>query len=237
MSKIYEALEHAKQKIKHTKIVSSVPESPRLRMEDEMIQLYQSINSILSGNNEKIIQFIGSLSREGASTISREFASTLAQRLGKNVLLLDADPNLPSQHIAFDINIENDIKNVMKDNTPLIEALYRVGDASLFVCLMSVNSPYSPDLFDSPKIDKVWDELRKRFDIIIVDSPPPNSSPIGFAICRTVDGVILVVEAEKTRWPVILSVKERIIQNGGKILGVVFNKRKFYIPKLIYRWI
>lgn len=235
MSKIYEALEHAKQKIKHTKVISSVPETLRMNIEGEMIQLHQAINSILPDETKKIIQFIGSLSREGTSTVTREFASTLALRLGKNVLLLDADPDLPSQHIAFSINVQHDMRSFVKGSTPLIETLYRVEDSSLFISVMSVNSPYGSDLFDSPRIDRVWEELRKRFDIIIIDSPPANLSPIGFSICRTVGGVVLVIEAEKTRWPVINSVKERIMQNGGKIIGIVFNKRKFYIPGWIYR--
>jgi Mrp family chromosome partitioning ATPase len=49
-----------------------------------------------------------------------------------------------------------------------------------------------------------------------------------------VDGVVLVVEADKTRWPVAQSVKERIIQHGGNVLGMVLNKRRYYIPGFIY---
>jgi len=50
-----------------------------------------------------------------------------------------------------------------------------------------------------------------------------------------VDGVVLVVEAEKTRWQVVESLKEKIENSGGNILGMVFNKRRFYIPENIYR--
>jgi Mrp family chromosome partitioning ATPase len=80
-----------------------------------------------------------------------------------------------------------------------------------------------------------WEPLRERFDLIIVDSPPATMFHDGPGIVSMVDGVVLVVEAEKTRWPVALSVKEKIEQSGGRILGVVFNKRKYYIPKWLYR--
>ena len=50
-----------------------------------------------------------------------------------------------------------------------------------------------------------------------------------------VDGTVLVVEAEKTRWPVAVNVKERIKQSGGKVLGIAFNKRQYYIPGWLYR--
>jgi Mrp family chromosome partitioning ATPase len=44
-----------------------------------------------------------------------------------------------------------------------------------------------------------------------------------------------VLEAEKTRWPVAENTKQMIEKNGGKVLGVVLNKRQFYIPDFIYR--
>jgi protein-tyrosine kinase len=46
--------------------------------------------------------------------------------------------------------------------------------------------------------------------------------------------VVLVVEAEKTKWPVIQDVKEKLISHGGNILGIVFNKRRYYIPRWLY---
>jgi Mrp family chromosome partitioning ATPase len=80
-----------------------------------------------------------------------------------------------------------------------------------------------------------WEALRDRFDMIILDTPPATIYPDGLAMVRQVDGVILVVEAEKTRWPVALRVKEKITKNGGNLLGIVFNKRRFYIPEWLYK--
>ena len=52
---------------------------------------------------------------------------------------------------------------------------------------------------------------------------------------RKVDGVVIVVEADKTRWPVVQSVREKIVQHGGRLLGMVLNKRRYYIPEFIYK--
>jgi len=248
VSKIFEALEHARQKLRRTPATASPPDIGRaptisssldtdgLNMEYEMIELYQTIKSLLSEDKRRIIQFMGSLAREGTSSIARAFARALALRVGKKVFLLLGQSTIGGNTI-FNIKIDNFIEDVIKGNNPIDEALYEVGDTNLFVGMISGGTKLSPDLFDSPKIDKLWDQLRERFDIVVIDSPPANISSVGFAICRTVDGVILVVEAEKTRWPVTLSVKERIEHQGGKekLLGVVFNKRRFYIPAWIYK--
>ena len=63
--------------------------------------------------------------------------------------------------------------------------------------------------------------------MIILDTPPATLFPDGLALVRQTDGVVLVVEAERTRWPIASSVKEKIIKNGGNVLGIVFNKRRF----------
>jgi len=80
-----------------------------------------------------------------------------------------------------------------------------------------------------------FEKLRQRFDLILIDSPPATTSPDGLDISPKVDGIVLVVEADKTRWPVAESVKERIKRSGGKILGIVLNKRRYYIPNFIYK--
>jgi len=75
--------------------------------------------------------------------------------------------------------------------------------------------------------------LRERFELVVIDLPQAVFSN-GPSIASLVDGVVIVVEAEKTRWQVALSMKETIIKSGGTVLGVVFNKRRLYIPQFIY---
>jgi hypothetical protein len=47
----------------------------------------------------------------------------------------------------------------------------------------------------------------------------------------------MVIEAERTRSPVAVQVKETVQQNNGTIIGAIMNKRRYYIPRLLYRWI
>ena len=235
MSKIFEALAHAQQRLKIKRKAPSSPfELKVFSMEYEMIELYQSLKTLLA-ENRRIIQFMGSQPKEGASSIAREFARVLAMRVGKTVFFLDAAQGVQSDSTIFNTKVENYIEDVIKSNKNIDEAYYQVGESNLFIGSISNNSRLSPDLFDSPRIDKLWEKLRTRFDLVVIDAPPGALSSVGYAISRSVDGVVIVVEAEKTRWPVVLNVKERILQQGGNILGVVFNKRKFYIPRWLYK--
>jgi Mrp family chromosome partitioning ATPase len=74
-------------------------------------------------------------------------------------------------------------------------------------------------------------------DWVLFDAPPVNHFDEGLALSGMVDGVVMVIQAEKTRWEVAQSAKQRLEDSGGRILGVVLNKRKFYIPKWLYETI
>jgi Mrp family chromosome partitioning ATPase len=50
-----------------------------------------------------------------------------------------------------------------------------------------------------------------------------------------VDGVILVITYDKTRRQVAVRAKKDLEDAGANILGVVINRRKYYIPDWIYR--
>lgn len=241
MSKVYEALEYArKMKI----IQEKPPERPLAKtyqaqdnapaMEEEMVTLYQNITSALPDIARPVIMIIGSQSNEGTSTISRQLAKTASLRLDKTVLIIDIDRSRPEYQVYVDVKPECNLEEVIKTEAPVEKSFCQVEDTSLYVMPLFQQSSLSPRTLDSAKNAAFWEHLRDRFDMIIIDTPPASRFSDGLSLVRQVDGVILVFEAEKTRWPVALSVKEKIIKQGGNILGIVFNKRQFYIPQWLY---
>ena len=72
-------------------------------------------------------------------------------------------------------------------------------------------------------------------DWIIFSCPPVNAYNDAAALAGMVDGVVLVIQAEKTRWEVAQSAKDRLEKAGANILGVVLNDRRHHIPEWIYK--
>jgi len=243
MTKIYEALEHAKVEVldgSHEKPplrsggISSPSTFSELVIEKEL-RIYQGLAALVPDPKRKIIQFIGSREGEGTSTVVREFARVSALKYCKLVLLLDADHHHPIQHLFFNIEPEFGWQDVVGENGGIDKALYQIGDTRLFLCPSSRNPAAPSQMFSSLQMDLFLKTLRERFDLVLIDSQPVTTSTDGLAISSKVDGVVLVVEAEKTRWPVAQTASDRIKRSGGNILGVVLNKRRYYIPEWIYK--
>ncbi len=236
MSKISEAQE---QSSKHRNGLKGSPDiltAPRdFDVEQEMLSLYQAIESLLPRRPKKLIQFIGAREGEGTSTLAREFARVAAMRICKSVLLLDGDRFQPSHHLFFPISPDLGWVEVVKEGREFERAFCQVKDTNLFISPSSNSSSYTPEIFDSCTITDFWKMLRSRFDFTIIDCCPLTKSPDGLAIAPKVDGIVLVVEAEKTKWTVAESVKDKLTKVGGNVLGIVLNKRRYHIPQFIYK--
>ncbi len=119
-------------------------------------------------------------------------------------------------------------------NLPPEKLIQRVENTSLFLCTIPAPSanPYR-EIQHSAAV-KLWGLLKNRFELIVVDSAPASGSAEGVSLACTADGVVFVVEAERTRRPVAKNGLDAIRKAGGNVLGVVFNKRRYYIPESIY---
>lgn len=239
MSKIYAALENARLELKPTNVQPQKFQvekrwdiTSKKKTKERMIGLYQGMEALLPNIDKKVIQFLGSHRGEGTSTVVRQFAGISALKMQKSVLVLDADGICPVQHVLFDVHPKHSLHDVVTDGGLIERAYCQVADPELFLCLVSGNSVPPSQVLSG---NRLWEMFRARFDLVLIDSPPLEESSDGLAMVRKADGVILVVEAEKTRWPVVQNLRDSIIQYGGNILGVVFNKRRYHVPGWIYK--
>jgi protein-tyrosine kinase len=211
-----------------------LPLTLELEAEKEMGALYQNVEVLLGQTPKKIIQFIGSHPGEGTSTVARDFARFSASRLGKQVLFLEGDPAHPSGTFSGEgrkISLEETVR--LGEDVP--RAFSQSRESGLAVGLVAREEGSMLHFLESEDRAPVWSHLKEHFDLVVIDSPPLSASTAGLAFCRWADGVVLVLEADRTRAPVAENAREQIRKNGGNILGVVFNKRHYHIPKFIYK--
>lgn len=247
MTKIFEALEQARQEQGGTETnlglqtgeVSGSGRAHRTynpRVERAMIGLYQKICSApVDSEGGRTIEFIGAQWGEGSSTLIREFAMVAATKLGKSVLLLDANQRSPEQFAAFGVESDRGWDEAVGNSALFQKAVVRIGDSRLFVAQLSLGM--MQPVFSLPKVGDFFTAMRQQFDLVLLDAPGAAISSEGAALSSQVDGVIIVAESEKTRWQVADNARILIEQQGGRgrVLGVVMNKRRHIIPGFIYK--
>ncbi len=183
----------------------------------------------------RTIEFVGPHRGTGTSTLIRELAKVVAVRHKKSVLLLDADHHEPTQAHQFSIEQAYGWDTALGDGRQIESILCPVEGSSLSVSQLLMQRSDQPLLFDTPQFKGMLNRLSESFDLILIDAPPANEYAEGVTLASKVDGVVLVVEAEETRWQVAESTRDRLEMAGARVLGSVLNKRRYHIPKPVYK--
>lgn len=177
---------------------------------------------------------------EGGTTTAAILASTLARSGSSRILLIDANLRTPALEQVFEpgqaYKLTGLSDQVLSEAT-LEQTIYETDIPNLFFmpCGREVQSPSY--VFDSAPLAEMLGSLREKFDFVIFDGSPLRDYSESCFLAEKVDGVILVVEAERTKAEVVQKIRKELESTGVNILGVVLNKKRNYIPEYLERFI
>jgi len=163
---------------------------------------------------------------EGKSTIAANLAIVEAQS-GKKVVIIDADMRRPQLHVQFNKSNRKGISDVITGKLRIDDVLKtydQVENLSLITC--GTIPPNPAELLGSERMSQTLKDLKERFDLIILDTPPMIVSDAQILSAK-VDGVIFVIIPGQTRIIAAQRPLEELHRIDSHILGVVANK----IPK------
>ena len=158
---------------------------------------------------------------EGKSTISGNVALTFAED-NKKVLLVDCDLRKPSLHKKFRISNMLGLTDVLigKEKVENVVSKY---DNNLDILTSGKIPPNPAEMLGSQNMMDLLEELKKKYDIIVLDTAPLQAVTDAQILSTKVDGTILVIRANKTKKDSVLLAKELLNKVGANILGIVFN--------------
>lgn len=134
---------------------------------------------------------------EGKSTTIANLAVTMAQS-GRKTILVDCDLRRPSLHTIFGLQQEPGLTNMVLEE--MAEPPLQPTEVENLWLLSSGKQPPNPaDLLGSQKIDQIITDLQNRAEMVLFDAPPIIAVADAVILGAKVDGVLLVVQAGKTR--------------------------------------
>jgi len=172
---------------------------------------------------------------DGCTTTAVSFAKTMAQYCRLNVLLIDANLRSPRLHEVFNVEYNQGLGDLLTNDEEENSLFKKVGHGNLFLIPCGKKNSGPLAIFESDRFDKTLKLMREKFDYVILDAPPVIGCAETKVMGKKVDGVILVVESDKTRKQVAIRAKQELEDAGAKVLGVILNKREHYIPEWIYK--
>ena len=161
---------------------------------------------------------------DGKTTTAINLAGALAQSHDARVLLVDADLRVPTvgTNLGLDEHPSPGFADTILNSTLTLDAVVQVRPQLNLSILPAGRIPSAPyEVLKSPRLGELLAEARKRYDYIVLDTPPLVSVPDCRVIGRWVDGFLIVVAAHKT--PRKLLEEAIRVAEPAKVVGLVFN--------------
>ncbi len=155
---------------------------------------------------------------EGKSTTIANLAVTMAQS-GRRTILVDCDLRRPSLHTIFGLDESPGLTNLALGEVTE-PPLQKTAVANLWLLSSGTQPPNPADLLGARRMDQVIADLLERADFLLFDAPPVLAVSDAAILGAKVDGVLLVVEAGKTRREHSERAKELLEKARVRIVGV-----------------
>lgn len=210
-------------------------DKPRSQISETFRSLRTNIKYILGNETDegKIILITSSLPNDGKSLISVNVASIFAIS-GKKTLLIGYDLRKPSLHKIFGLNATHGLTSYMVGRYELDDVLQATEFNNFDVLVAGPVPPNPSELIDSDKNRALLKELKKRYDYIILDTPPVNLIADAQCLAKESDINLFVVRSEQTNKAAFkISLAELIERNDVKV-HFVFNDIKTVAQKYGY---
>jgi len=179
---------------------------------------------LLSGLDDpyKVIVVTSSLPGEGKSTVSVNLAHSLGEM--HKVLLIDGDLRRPTVAKAW--GLEKNAKGLsdfVSGADRLSDCIYQMEGGNVYVMPSGVVPPNPLELLSSKRFRDALETMGKTFDHIIIDSAPALAVSDSLVLSSYASGVVYVVKADTTPYPVAQDGIKRLRQANAHLIGGVLN--------------
>ncbi len=170
---------------------------------------------------------------DGKTTIARHLAAAAA-RMGSRVLLLEADLRRPTLAQQLEIQPGPGLSDVLIGAASLREATQAIdlvhssvgasGPRTLDVLVAGAVLPPNPgELIESHAMEALLEQVKRTYDLVVIDTPPLTAVSDAFPLLSRVDGVLIVGRVGRNRRDIAERLHETLTGAGAPLLGVVAN--------------
>ena len=196
----------------------------------EFRRLYVRARRLAGDGGMRTVLVTSARRGEGKTTAAAHLALTAALHGDRAVALIDMDLRRPRVHALFGVPQGPGVAEVLKGRVPAVAAIQDTAVANLKVMTSGRVSGPPAGLLEGGMTGVLLEELRARFDFVVLDAPPviPVTDPM--VIAPRVDATLLVVMAGETPRAVVQRARSVIQDCGARLLGVVVNNLDEVLP-------
>lgn len=182
-------------------------------------------NFLFSGSEIKTVLITSCVKNEGKSTVSLELAKSLSLS-EKKVLLIDSDLRksvLSTKYTDNDGEVLG-LSEYLSSQAELDDVLYDTQLDNLHIIFAGAVPPNPVELLGSSRFNALVNEMREKYDYVIIDAAPLGAVIDASVISACCDGAAIVISSGEIGYRFAKEVKQQLEKGNCKILGAILNR-------------
>lgn len=206
---------------KMTKLV--VMEKPKAEISEAIRTIRTNLDFMIPNNNgKKILSITSTIGGEGKTFVSVNLGAVISMS-NQKVVIVDMDMRKPKLHIALDEENPHGMSNVLIGQMSLDDVIKKTKYANLDFIASGPPPPNPSELILLPDMDEVLEELKSKYDVIIIDTPPIGLVTDALLVMKKVDLPIYIMRSEYSKRAFFRSLIKLKKQNSINNLAIIFN--------------
>lgn len=191
------------------------------RMSSEQFRVIRTNLELMFDHGPALLMVTAPEENERKSAVTANLAIAFAEQ-GKKVLLIDANIDNPTLHELFHVSNKTGFSNVILNEESLMLNIIMT-DIPWLSVLPVGSLVFNPSEFwITSKIKKFAEECRTEYDIVLFEVPALLEAPDPLVLANQCDGIILVIEENKTKKSSAFKIMENLRRSNIEILGVIY---------------
>jgi capsular exopolysaccharide synthesis family protein len=167
----------------------------------------------------KVILITSPSPRTGKSTTCANLGVVMAQA-GKSTLITDCDLRKSAMHKIFGLRNTYGLMNVFaQEGEP--QEFWHEPLKGLHVLTAGLQPPNPPEVLSSQLVAEFLKQMRREFDYVLLDAPPTQLVSDAVILAPQTDGVLLILDAQRTRKGLVRQAMHSLETVGARVLGTV----------------
>lgn len=205
---------------KRTHALSYIRERPGSQLAECVRNLRTAILMSQLDNPPKVIMVTSATPNEGKSTACMMLAHVSAQ-LGKSAIIVDCDLRSPTLAETFGITDSAGLTGVLDGSAALTDAMRRDAETGLHVLPTQRTVANAADVLSTQRFANLLADLRERFDLVLLDTPPTLAVTDARIVGARADAVIYAVRWDATPRDAVAEGLRQLTDVGVRVSGLV----------------
>ena len=181
-----------------------------------------------NGSRPRVLLVTSAAPGEGKTTTATNLAVAISE-VGQRVLLIDGDLRKPRLADILGCDNSPGLSEVLRERDlekakeEMANSIRETEIPGLYLLPSGKSTSAASSLLYNATLSPLLNDLRTKFDTIVIDSPPMLQLPDARMLGRVSDKVLLVLRANKTTRDAALAAAQKFKQDGTSIMGTVLN--------------